>query len=253
MSSLIPDREMLAQFAGLMFKHARPDGFVSLRLFPDKGSKKEKPIDIEPIRIDDKDFLNVTVIRATQAATWHEPAVFCPPVATFLTSKNAKTDNLCEGPCLSVECDQRPREARPTLEALLGPATAVVESGGEWTNPATGEIEPKVHLHWRLKKPTATKTEHDLLREARDTGDQAGRRRRHQQVDRSSDPLAGELASQEHATACEDRCILRRQRDRSQRSGRASTRRVRHRHLHRLRFRLQQNGRQSSKPTITRP
>ena len=67
MSSLVPDREMLAQFAGLMFKRASPDGFVSLRLFPDKGSKKEKPIDIEPIRINDKDFLNVTDIRATQA------------------------------------------------------------------------------------------------------------------------------------------------------------------------------------------
>ena len=26
MSSLNPDREMLAQFAGLMFKHARPGG-----------------------------------------------------------------------------------------------------------------------------------------------------------------------------------------------------------------------------------
>ena len=119
-----------------MFKHASPDGFVSLRLFPDKGSKKEKPIDIEPIRVGDKDFLNITVIRATQAATWHEPAVFCPPVATFLDHKNAKTDNLCEGPCLSVECDQAHYAARSTLEALLGTATAVVESGGEWINPA---------------------------------------------------------------------------------------------------------------------
>ena len=31
MSSLNPDREMLARFAGLMFKHARPDAFVSLK------------------------------------------------------------------------------------------------------------------------------------------------------------------------------------------------------------------------------
>ena len=69
---------------------------------------------------------------------------------------------------LSVECDQRPAKARQTLEALLGPATAVVASGGEWTNPETGEIEPKVHLHWRLKKPTTTTEEHDLLEEARE-------------------------------------------------------------------------------------
>ena len=167
MIHLTPDREMLAQFAGLMFKHARPDAFVSLRLFPDKGSKNDKPIDIESIQIGDKDFLNITLIRATQAATWHEPAVFCPPVATFRDSKNAKTDNLCEGPCLSVECDQSPYAACAALEALLGAATAVVTSGGEWTDPQTGEIEPKVHLHWRLKKPTSTKAEHELLKEAR--------------------------------------------------------------------------------------
>ena len=82
--------------------------------------------------------------------------------------KNAKTENLCEGVALSVECDQRPLKARQTLEDILGPATVVVEGGGEWTNPETGEIEPKVHLHWRLRKPTSTKAEHDLLREARE-------------------------------------------------------------------------------------
>ena len=169
MSSLNPDREMLAQFAGLMFKRARPDGFVSLRAFPDKSKeKKEKPIFVDPIRVGDRDFLEIATERARQAAAWPTPAVYCPPIATFRDHKNAKTDNICEGVCLSVECDQRPLEARQTLEALLGTATAVVESGGEWTNPATGEIEPKVHLHWRLKKPTATKAEHDLLREARE-------------------------------------------------------------------------------------
>ena len=46
MSSLNPDREMLAQFAGLMFKHARPDGFVSLRAFPDKSKEQEGEADL---------------------------------------------------------------------------------------------------------------------------------------------------------------------------------------------------------------
>ncbi len=59
---------MLADFAGLMFKRARPDGFISLRLFADKGSKHDKPIDIEAIQLNDKDFLNVAMIRAEQAA-----------------------------------------------------------------------------------------------------------------------------------------------------------------------------------------
>jgi hypothetical protein len=168
MGSLNPDRQVLAQFTDLMFKHARRDAFISLRVFPDKGSKNAQPIDIEPIRVGDKDLLDITVIRATQAATWHEPAIFCPPVATFKNDQNAKTDNLCEGPCVSVECDQSPYAARLTLEALLGTATAVVASGGEWTNPETGAIEPKLHLHWRLKKPTSTEAEHELLRELRE-------------------------------------------------------------------------------------
>ena len=131
MSSLNPDREMLAQFAGLMFKHARRDGFVSLRAFPDK-SKKEKAIFVDPIRIGDGDFLDITTERARQAAAWHVPAVFCPPVATFRDHKNAKTDNLYEGVCLSVECDQRPLEARRRLKpcsALLPPSLRLAANG----------------------------------------------------------------------------------------------------------------------------
>ena len=87
MGSLNPDRRALAQFTDLMFKRARRDAFISLRVFPDRGSKSAQPIDIEPILIDDKDFLDVAVIRAEQAANWHEPAVFCPPVATFQNAR----------------------------------------------------------------------------------------------------------------------------------------------------------------------
>ena len=62
MSSLNPDREMLAQFAGLMFKRARPDGFVSLRAFPEKTKeKKEKPIFIESDPGWRRDFLEITI------------------------------------------------------------------------------------------------------------------------------------------------------------------------------------------------
>jgi predicted P-loop ATPase len=139
-----------------------------LRAFRDNDRRNESPILIDAIRLDDPEFAAIVVERARQAAVWGDPAVYCPPVATFKTPRNAKADNLHEGVDLSTECDQNPREARLKLEGLLGPATIVVESGGEWTNPTTGEIEPKVHLHWRLKKPTSTKAEHDLLREARD-------------------------------------------------------------------------------------
>ena len=164
---LTPDREMLSRFAAIMFKHASPKGYVSLRAFPDSGSQGQKALFVYPITLGDKDFLDMLVDHARRAAEWHVSAVFCPPIATFRDPKNAKTDNICEGVALSVECDQYPLRARQTLEAILGPATVVVASGGEWTNPKTGGIEPKLHLHWRLSKPTSTKAEHDLLREAR--------------------------------------------------------------------------------------
>ena len=164
---LEPDRTILEQFIGIVFKNADKNGFISLRLFPDKGSKNEKPIDIEAIQVGDKDLLGVTVIRAAQAANWHEPAVFCPPVCTFRDHKTAKTDNLFEGVCLSIDNDEHPLAARAKLEAVLGVATVVVASGGEWTDPATGVVEPKGHQHWRLKKPTSTKAEHEMLYEAR--------------------------------------------------------------------------------------
>ena len=164
---LTPDREMLSRFAAIMFKHASPKGYVSLRAFPDSGSRGQKALFVYAITLGDKDFADMLYEHARRAAEWHVSAVFCPPIATFRDPKNAKTDNLCEGVSLSVECDQSPLEARKFLESLLGPATVVVASGGEWTNPKTAEIEPKLHLHWRLSTPTSTKAEHDLLREAR--------------------------------------------------------------------------------------
>ena len=42
----------------------------------------------------------------------------------------------------------------------------VVASGGEWINPA-GEVQPKLHGHWRLSEPTRTAEEHGKLKAAR--------------------------------------------------------------------------------------
>ena len=42
-----------------------------------------------------------------------------------------------------------------------------MQSGGEWDNPETGEVEPKLHLHWRLKAPARTPDTLKLLKEAR--------------------------------------------------------------------------------------
>ena len=153
---LTPDRAQLAEFASLLFGNARLEGFIALRSFVE-GSKDEGAILTEWIRIGDLVFLDTVYERARQAATWNKPAVFCPPVATFRARGNAKTENLYEGVALSVECDESPQEALQILDAILGEPTVTVESGGEWSNPDTFDDEPKLHLHWRLNKPT-TKT-----------------------------------------------------------------------------------------------
>ena len=75
--------------------------------------------------------------------------------------------DLAEGLTLSVECDAHARAAQVKLEELLGPATVVVESGGEWTDPETGKIEPKLHTHYRLKAPAGSKSEQEKLKLAR--------------------------------------------------------------------------------------
>jgi hypothetical protein len=167
MSTLIPNAEAIESFCLAMFKHAQPSGFVSLRAFHDDG-KSDKSIFIEPISVGNPNFIDVTVERARQAAAWHRPAVFCPPVMTFKTADNAKTENILEGVAVSVECDKRPTDALNKLRLMLGEPTIVSASGGEWENPDTGEVERKLHLHWRLQEPTRTYQDHARLREARD-------------------------------------------------------------------------------------
>src|SRR5947207_1284875 len=153
-SDLKPNADEMAQFTGAMFKNADPKGFISLRAYRDDGADDVKPIFKESILVGSPDLMPVIVERARQAACWDVPAVFCPPVATFQTAANAKTENLFEGVALSVECDQAASGAQQRLTEIIGEPTIVVASGGEWTDPETGEIEPKLHLHWRLTRPS---------------------------------------------------------------------------------------------------
>ena len=103
--------------------------------------------------------------EAARAANAGVNVVFCPPVATF-SGRNAKRVNVVDGVALSVELDAHPQAARRHLEELLGPATVVVASGGMWLNPETGESEPKLHMHYRLRKP-ARDEDRELLGKAR--------------------------------------------------------------------------------------
>jgi hypothetical protein len=160
-----PDRKQIDTLVRVLFKHAAKGTYVSLRSFPDDDSAK--PFEINCIPVDNRARVVEAAFRQAQrAANEKRKIVFCPPIATFNNKKRAGEADVADGLVLTTECDKKPQAARTTLEALLGPTTLIVASGGEWINPETGELEPKLHLHWRLKKP-ARGSELALLEEAR--------------------------------------------------------------------------------------
>lgn len=159
------DREQLEQFFNALFCHSY-DGFVSLRGF-DSDNKPAGHWQAVSVS-DSKAVIDHAEKLASELAQWAVPAVFCPPVATFKTQQGAKESDLCEGVALSVDIDSGDTlKAKDKLVSLLGRPTLVVYSGGEVTDPLTGEILPKLHIHWRLSEPTSEPSEHKLLKEAR--------------------------------------------------------------------------------------
>jgi hypothetical protein len=160
------------EFVYLIFRHAGPGGRVALRGFINENNVA---VILKDASLDDPDFIERIAALIAEAANDPRGVVFSPPLAMFGDTRDADkgwlkadADNLKEGLTLSVECDENPGEACRKLEELLGPATVVVASGGEWTNPETGVVEPKLHLHWVLTKATGTKEEHDKLYKARE-------------------------------------------------------------------------------------
>jgi hypothetical protein len=170
MTRLEPDAEDIARFVAALFRRADPDTFVPLRAFaknPD-GADEPWPSWREWIAVPVAAVLTPALNFARRCANADRPVVFCPPVATFNNRLHARVVDLANGLALSVECDQRAQAARLKLELGLGPATVVVASGGEWVDPETGEVEAKLHLHWRLATPTRSPEEHEGLRRARE-------------------------------------------------------------------------------------
>jgi hypothetical protein len=163
-----PDRDQLNTFIRVVFKHAAADNYVSLRAFYE-GRADRPPRTIAAFKLDGNldSIIDQAYLLAQHAAEIPEKVVVCPPVATFTSNRHAREADLAEGVVLNVECDKQASAARTKLEALLGPATLVIESGGVWTDPETKETEPKLHLYWLLKVPTRNTDEHQKLKEAR--------------------------------------------------------------------------------------
>jgi hypothetical protein len=161
------DRDQLGAFVNAMFRHADEGTFASARTFLEL--EEGPPVEIRAFKLNcDPTALTKAMISCGQRAADHEkPCVFAPPVATFSSPKKAREIDLACGLALSVELDRDPERSRKRLEFLIGPATAVVASGGEWTNPETGEVQPKLHVHWRLAEPTRDPEAHARLKQAR--------------------------------------------------------------------------------------
>jgi hypothetical protein len=167
MTRLIADAGEIGEFAKAVFPYASDGAVISLRTFDDGGS--DRPLSILPVRLNGvglEPLIDAAAEQAQFAADHGKKANFCPPIAGFSDLAKADEGHLVEGYTLSVECDQKPQEARQKLEPLFGPATIVVASGGRWLDPDTGELQQKLHLHWRLNEP-ARDVDLARLKEAR--------------------------------------------------------------------------------------
>jgi hypothetical protein len=153
MTALEPDRDQIEIFVDAMFRHAGTEGFASIRAFFDDRSDKSFRITPAAMTGGFKFIVDIAEDDARRAANDPKRVVFCPPVAVFTNKAHAREEDLLRGLALSVECDKHAQRARLSLEQILGPATFVVASGGQWTDPETGQAEPKLHLHWRLQRP----------------------------------------------------------------------------------------------------
>jgi hypothetical protein len=163
------DTGQIAAFIGALFRYAEEDTYISLRAF-DQFRRDVPPKFVVGLRVNGStdNLIREATIQAENAAQSSDPVVFCPPIATFHDSYKADTSSLANGLSLSIELDDTdPDEARLRLESILGPVTVMVRSGSDWVDPETGEIKPKIHLHWRLNEPTAAQEDHARLRHAR--------------------------------------------------------------------------------------
>jgi hypothetical protein len=145
------DRTELARFVDATFRYADDGTAAILRTFAEGSSEV---LDSVRVRLDGAGLdtlVGHAAQQATKAANASRAAVFAPPVATFVGTR-ARERDLGNGLVLTVEADFAPTTARRNLEYLLGSATVVIASGGQWIDPETGAIEEKLHLHWRCRE-----------------------------------------------------------------------------------------------------
>jgi hypothetical protein len=152
--TLEPDRNQIEIYFNALFRYAGSDGYLSLRAFEENDNNKfaEK---LWAVRLNGKGLthaIETAVDIARRAANNPKPVVFCPLTAVFSNGLTAREPDVSAGLELSCENDKTPQESLARLEDTIGSATAVVRSGGRWIDPH-GEVQDKLHGHWRLARP----------------------------------------------------------------------------------------------------
>lgn len=149
--------EEVRDFLDLTMRYA-PDGrfFSSRAFFHDR--RKQIPFLVNGFKFrpgeEGLDGIVRQIVRdAAAAAKAPEPVVYAPPIALFSNKRRATEATLACAPVLAIECDARPKASAMQMQGIVGMATCIVASGGEWADPDTGEVEPKVHVYWRLCEP----------------------------------------------------------------------------------------------------
>jgi hypothetical protein len=136
---LTADREEISRFCDALFRYAE-SGFVQFRTFRDKPETGTWGTPWEAADVTNLPALIDKATRiATRAARAKPRIVFAPPVVVLKSPASATEADIAEGVALSQDCDTHPVRSRQRLTQLLGEPTCVVLSGGQWTDPETGE------------------------------------------------------------------------------------------------------------------
>jgi hypothetical protein len=168
LNELEPNVPELHQFIDAMFCRAGQKGYVSSRAYTD--DKSNEVFRITPVSLEGGlARLKETAEKdARDAAKAPKPVVYCPPIVVLKNNNGAKEDDILLGLALTVDCDKHdPRKGLTLLSRHLGSPTVEVKSGGKGTDPFTGQVYDKLHSHWRLRRPAATKDELRKLKKLR--------------------------------------------------------------------------------------
>lgn len=172
-AALVPDAAELARFVDVLFRYANDVDYVAVRAF-EEGRRDVRPSLNTWVRLGVRNRDTIIAHLAARAAK--VGACFCPPVSVFRHGHRlpegkwatAGERDVSGGVALTLDFDKAPEAGLKKAIGLIGRPTVIVKTGGEWTDPATGEIQAKVHAHWRTTEVARTPVEQADLRELRE-------------------------------------------------------------------------------------